>query len=66
MKPAVELKNLWIKNIKRTLLPPPPPPSHYFRSLATVNVKMLLLEHPWQYIITHAWSHFTNLLLDHF
>ena len=43
-----------------------PPPSHYFRSLATVNVKMLLLEHPWQYIITHAWSHFTNLLLDHF
>ena len=64
MKPAVEHKNLGIKNIKRTLLPPPP--SHYFRSLATVNVKMLLLEHPWQYIITHAWSHFTNLLLDHF
>lgn len=67
MKPAIELKELLDKEHKEATSSPPPPVSMFaLWQLLTLIFQVLLLEHPWQYIITHAWSHFTNLLLDQF
>ena len=56
------------KEHKEDTSPPPPPPNSLFAlwQLLTLIFHLLRLEHPRQYISTHAWSHFTNLLLDHF